>query len=136
VRSLGADHVIDYRREDFTRRPERCDPVVDVGGRSSVRAIRRALAPGGTLVLVGAGTGDWVGLLTRFVAGTLRPRLLKQRVVGFYADVTKEHLLFLRDLIEAGKVTPVLDRMFPLREAAETLLYVEPDHARQGGHHR
>ncbi len=130
VRSLGADHLIDRTREDFTRRPERYDLVVDVGGRPSVRAIRRVLAPGGTLVLVGAGKGDWIGPITRFVAGTLRSRLLKQRIVGFYAEVTKEHLLVLKDLIEAGKVTPVIDRTFPLSEAAEALRYVEPGHAR------
>ncbi len=130
VRSIGADQVIDYAREDFTRRPERYDLVVDVAGRPSLRAIRRVLAPDGSLVLVGAGEGDWIGPLTRFVAGTVRSRLLKQRIVGFYATVTKEHLLVLKDLIEAGKVTPVIDRTFPLSEAGDALRYVEPGHAR------
>ncbi|MDQ3493716.1 MAG: NAD(P)-dependent alcohol dehydrogenase [Chloroflexota bacterium] len=130
VRSLGADQVIDYAREDFTRRPERYDLVVDVAGRPSLRVIRRVLAPDGSLVLVGAGKGDWIGPLTRFVAGTVRSRLLKQRIVGFYATVTKEHLLVLKDLIEAGKVTPVIDRTFPLSEAGDALRYVEPGHAR------
>lgn len=130
MRSLGADHVIDYTREDFTKRPERYDLVVDVGGRPSARAIRRTLTPGGTLVLVGAGPGDWVGPLTRFVTGTLRSRVLKQRVVGFYAQVTREHLLVLKELIEAGKVTPVIDRTYPLSEAAEAIRYVEPGRAK------
>lgn len=130
VRSLGAGRVIDYAREDFTRRPERYDLIVDVAGQPSLRAIRRVLAPGGSLVLVGAGKGDWVGPLTRFVSGTVRSRVLKQRIVGFYANVTKEHLLFLKEVIEAGNVTPVIDRTFPLSEAAAALRYVEPGHAR------
>jgi len=130
MRSLGADHVIDYTREDFTKRPERYDLVVDVGGRPSVRAIRRTLTPAGTLVLVGAGPGDWVGPLTRFVTGTLRSRVLKQRVVGFYAHVTREHLLVLKELIEAGKVTPVIDRTYPLSGVAEAIRYVEPGRAK------
>ncbi len=80
--------------------------------------------------MVGAGTGEWIGPLTRFAASTLRSRLLKQRIVGFYAQVTKEHLLELKDLIEAGKVTPVIDRTYPLRESAAAVRYVEPGHAK------
>lgn len=77
-----------------------------------------------------AGKGDWIGPLTRFVAGTVRSRLLKQRIVGFYAQVTREHLLVLKELIEAGKVTPVIDRTYPLSEAAEAIRYVEPGRAK------
>ncbi|MDQ3554277.1 MAG: NAD(P)-dependent alcohol dehydrogenase [Chloroflexota bacterium] len=130
MRSLGADHVIDYTRQDFTKGGSRYDIIAEVGGRPSLRACRRALAPGGTLVIVGAGKGDWVGPLARFAAGALRSRLLKQRIVGFVAEVTKEDLLTLKGLIEAGKVSPVMDRTYPLSETAEGLRYVEEGHAR------
>ncbi len=130
MRSLGADHVIDYTREDFTKGRPRYDLIIEVGGRPSLGACRRALAPGGTLVIVGAGKGDWVGPLTRFAAGALRSRLLKQRIVGFTAEVTKEDLLVLKELIEAGKVTPVIDRTYPLIETAEAIRHVEAGHVR------
>ncbi len=130
MRSLGADHVFDYTRADFTKGGQRYDLVIDVGGTPSVAACRRALTPDGTLVLVGAGKGDWFGPLTRFLVGAVRSRLLKQRVVGFLASVTKEDLLFLKGLIEAGKVTPVIDRTYPLTETAEAIRHVEAGHVR------
>ncbi len=128
--SLGADHVIDYMREDFTRGGQRYDLIIDVAGRPSLAACRRALAPDGTLVVVGAGKGDWVGPLARFVAGSMRRRVLKQRIVGFVAEVTKGDLLSLKELIEAGKVTPVIDRTYPLSEAAEAIRYIETGQVR------
>ncbi|MDQ3448170.1 MAG: zinc-binding dehydrogenase, partial [Chloroflexota bacterium] len=130
MRSLGADHVFDYTRADFTKGGQRYDLVIDVGGTPSVAACRRALTSKGTLVLVGAGKGDWFGPLTRFLVGAVRSRLLRQRVVGFLASVTKEDLLFLKGLIEAGKVTPVIDRTYPLTETAEAIRHIEAGHVR------
>jgi NADPH:quinone reductase-like Zn-dependent oxidoreductase len=87
------------------------------------------LTPAGTLVLVGTGTSP-AGPLTRLVGGVVRSRLLRQRVVVFIATVTREDLLTLKELIEAGKVTPVTDRTYPLSETAEALRYLETGHAR------
>jgi NADPH:quinone reductase-like Zn-dependent oxidoreductase len=129
VRSIGADHVIDYSREDFTKRGQRYDVIVDVAGKPSLSACRRALAPGGTLVLVGAGSGVG-GPLGRMFAGLVRSRVLRQRLVGFIAKVNREDLVTLRELIEAGKVTPVIDRTYPLSETAEALRYLETGRAR------
>ncbi len=129
VRSIGADHAIDYTREDFTRSGERYDVVIDVAGRPSLSACRRALTPDGTLVLVGAGSGRG-GPLARMVAGLVRSRVLRQRLVGFIAKVNKEDLVTLKELIEAGKVTPVIDRTYALSDAAEALRYVETGRAR------
>ncbi len=83
----------------------------------------------GTLVLVGAGSGPG-GPLVRMLGGLVRSRLLKQRVVGFIAKVTKEYLMTLKELIEAGKVTPVIDRTYPLSETAEAIRYLETGRAR------
>lgn len=129
VRSIGADHVVDYTRDDFTRGEERYDVILDVAGTPSLRACRRALAPGGTLVLVGAGKGPG-GPLTRLFMGLVRSRVLRQRVIGFISSASKDDLLELRDLIEAGKVTPVIDRTYPLSKTADAVRYVETGHAR------
>lgn len=129
MRSIGAKHVIDYTREDFTRSGQRYDLVVDIGGTPSLGACRRAVAPGGRLVLVGAGKGA-AGPLGRMVVGLVRSRVLRQRVTGFIANVNTEDLVTLRELIEAGKVTPVIDRTYHLSEVAEAIRYVETQHAR------
>jgi len=129
VRSIGADHVIDYTRDDFTKAGQRYDLIIDVGGTPSLSACRRALAPDGTLVLVGAGQG-FGGPLPRMLAGLVRSRILKQRVVAFIAQVNKEDLLFLKELIEAGKVTPIIGRTYPLSETAEAIRHLETGHAR------
>ena len=125
LQSLGADRVIDYTREDFTKGSDRYDLILDVAGRPGLRRCVRALAPGGTLVLAGAGKGDWIGPLSRFVAGTVRARLLKQRIVGYVSAVTNDDLLLLKELIEAGKVMPVIDRTYPLDKAPEAIRYLE-----------
>jgi NADPH:quinone reductase-like Zn-dependent oxidoreductase len=129
VGSIGADRVIDYRHEDFTRGRERYDTVLDVGGTPSLGACRRALTPEGTLVLVGAGKGR-LGPLSRPLAAIVRTRVLRQRIVVFIATVTRDDLRALKDLIEAGKVVPVIDRTYPLAQAAEAVRYMERGHAR------
>lgn len=129
IRSIGANRVIDYTREDFTRSGQRYDLVVDIGGTPSLGACRRAVTPGGRLVLVGAGKGA-AGPLGRMVVGLVRSRVLRQRITAFIAKVNTEDLVTLRELIEAGKVTPVIDRTFPLSEVAEAIRYVETEHAR------
>ncbi len=129
VRSLGAERVIDYTREDFTTCGELYDVVIDVAGTPSLSACRRAVTPDGTLVLVGAGKGG-AGPVGRLVAASVRSRVLKQRVVQFLAEVTKDDLLVLKGLIEAGSVTPVIDRTYPLADAVEAIRHVESGRAR------
>ena len=132
VRSIGADEVIDYTRQDFTDGSRRWDVIVDTAGRRSLSRLRRAVAPKGTLVIVGGdGGGRWTG---GFFRGVLRAPLLSlfvgQRLVGLATKERKEDLLALAELIEAGKVTPVLDRTYPLIEAAEAIRYLERGHPR------
>jgi NADPH:quinone reductase-like Zn-dependent oxidoreductase len=129
VRSLGADRVIDYTREDFTRIAEGYDVAIDLGGNRSVRALRRTLRPGGRLVLVGAGAGA-LGPMTRLVGGLVRMRLLRQPIAMFLAAVRTEDLEALTELIEAGKLRPAIDRAFPLEQVPEALRYVESGNAR------
>jgi NADPH:quinone reductase-like Zn-dependent oxidoreductase len=132
VRSIGADEVIDYTREDFTDGARRWDVIVDTAGRRPLSRLRHALAPKGTLVIVGGdGGGHWTG---GFFRGMLRAPLLSlfvgQRLRGLNTKVEKGDLLALKELIEAGKVTPVIDRTYPLIEAPDAIRYLEEGHTR------
>lgn len=129
VRSIGADHVFDYTREDFTRGGDSYDVIVDICGKPSISAFRRVLAPGGRLVLVGAGKGP-VAVFGRLIGSVIRTRLLKQPIINFIADLELEHLQTLKELCESGKVTPVIDRTYPLAETAEAISYIETEKAR------
>ena len=130
VRSIGADRVIDHTQEDFTRDGQRYDLICDIGGNRSLSDCRRALTPEGRLVLVGAGSGRWVGPFLRPVAGALRSRFISQRMLPFLAQQTRDDLLVLKELIEAGRIVPVIDRAFPLPEAANAIRYLEAGHVR------
>lgn len=130
VGSLGVDDVVDHASEDFTRRGRRFDAVIDLGGNRSVRDLRRVLAPGGRLVLVGAGKGN-IGPMTRLIGGQLRTRVLRQQDVRvFVAGVERADLDQLRELVEANKLRPIIDRTYPLEETGEALRYVEDGRAR------
>ena len=131
VRSIGADHVIDYTKEDFATRGERYDLILDTGGRRPLSLLRRALAPNGTLVLVGGEWGGrWTGGFGRHLRAAMLSPFLGQNLRPVMARETREDLLVLKDLIEAGKVTPVIDRVYALNDAAEAVQYVEDGHAR------
>jgi len=130
VRSIGADDVIDYTRDDFADGVRHYDLILDTAGNRSLSHLRRALTPKGTLVIVGGeGGGRWLGIgrqlrapmLSPFVSQTLRPLMAKER---------QEHLQAVRELIEAGRVTPVIDRTYPLSEVPEAIRYWEEGHAR------
>lgn len=129
VRSIGADHVIDYTREDFTRSGQRYDLILDPGGNRSLSDIRRVLTPEGTLVLVGPGSGQWVGPIARMLRAIVTSRFVGQRMLPFLSTVSKDDLLVLKELIEAGKVRPVIDRTYPLSEIPEAIRYLEAGHA-------
>src|SRR6516165_5180613 len=131
VASIGADQVIDYTREDFTRAGRRYDLLVDIAGNRTLAETRRALTPKGVLVGVGGpNKGHWIGPLGRSVTMALLSPVLSQRMVFFLARLNKADLGVLRDLLEAGKLTPVIDRTFPLGESARAIGYLEEGHAR------
>jgi NADPH:quinone reductase-like Zn-dependent oxidoreductase len=123
LHSLGADDVIDYTKEDFAKRPKRYDTVFDVGGSRSIADCRSVLTPNGSLVLAGAGGKVWP-LVLRLLESRLRSGILRQRVGTFMARGTHEDLVVLKELAEAGKLTPAIDRVYPLREVPDALRYV------------
>ena len=131
VRSIGADHVIDYTQEDFAEGEERYDLILDIGGNSSLARLRRALNPRGTLVIVGGeGGGRWLGGLDRQLRAMILSRFVGQKLGTFVSTQNHEDLLVLKELIESGKVTPVIDRTYPLAEVPEAMRYLEEGHAR------
>jgi NADPH:quinone reductase-like Zn-dependent oxidoreductase len=131
VSSLGADEVIDYTKEDFTRRAERFDAVIDVSATRSLSALRSVLAPDGILIQVGAAKhGGWIGIFARIIALVVRTRVFGQRMKFFVAENKREDLAFLLELISSGKLRPVIDRTYPLSEGREAVRYVGTGQAR------
>jgi NADPH:quinone reductase-like Zn-dependent oxidoreductase len=130
IRSIGADHVIDYTAEDPTRRAERYDLIVDNGATRPVLALRRVLAPTGRMVLVGASKGDWIGPMVRIVGSSLLARFGDQTITGMLAKPTAEDLRILADMAADGRIRPVIDRTYPLAQAAEAIAYLETMRAR------
>ncbi|MBQ1042115.1 NAD(P)-dependent alcohol dehydrogenase [Micromonospora sp. C32] len=133
VRSLGADHVVDYTRDDFTRAGERYDVVFDLVGNRSLRALRGALTPDGTLVLSGGGVyrgGSLVGPVGLLARGRLTAPFVRQRIVALATSAGRAHLDVLREHAEAGRLTPVIDRTYPLHEVPDAIRYLETEHAR------
>ena len=128
VRSLGADHVIDYTKEDFTRAGQRYDIIFQVAGTHSPSACRRALTRTGTVVQC-SGAGRLSGIDRIITALALSP-FVKQRLRFFITASNKEDLIVLEELFESGKVTPVIDRTHDLREVPEAIRYLERGHAR------
>ena len=128
VRSLGADDVVDYTRDDFSKR--RYDVVLDNVGNRSVLACRRAVAPGGRYVSISGPKGRWVGPLLRMGRVFATFAVGDRKAVGFVAKSTLEDLAALRELLEAGQVVPVVDRVFPLEETPAAMAYLAEGHAR------
>ncbi len=131
VGSIGADHVIDYTREDYTRTGQRYDLLVDIAGNRTLAECRHVLAPTGVLVGVGApDKGRWLGPAARGAKIMLLSPVVSQRLTVFLAQQRQDDLAFLRELIEVGKVTPVIDRTYLLTATAEAIAYLETGHAR------
>jgi NADPH:quinone reductase-like Zn-dependent oxidoreductase len=130
VASIGADHVIDYTRQDFTRTGQRHDVLVDIAGNRPLTACRRVLAPRGVLVGVGAPSGGrWLGPAARPLKMVLLAPFASQRMVFFIAQPGRDDLAVLSELLDGGKVTPVIDRTYPLSETAAAIRYREQGHA-------
>jgi NADPH:quinone reductase-like Zn-dependent oxidoreductase len=131
VRSIGADQVIDYTQEDFTKGGQRYDLLFDLVGNHSLSACRRVLNPKGTYIMAGGTAGRWmIGPLARSIKALVLSRFVSQKLVGLLAKGNKEDLTILRELMEAGKVTPVIDRRYRLSEVPEAIRYLEEGHAR------
>jgi NADPH:quinone reductase-like Zn-dependent oxidoreductase len=131
VGSLKADHVIDYTREDFTRNGQTFDLILQLAGTQSPSDLRRALTPTGTLLLSsGDSNGRWIGPMSRILKAMVLSPFVRQRLASFEAKQSGEDLRVLKELIEAGTVTPVIDRMYSLGEVPEAIRYLEGGHAR------
>ncbi|MEA2177275.1 MAG: hypothetical protein QOG77_572 [Solirubrobacteraceae bacterium] len=130
VRSIGADRVIDYAHEDFAAGEERYDLILDIGGNASLSRLRHALTPKGTLVIVGGETGGrWLGGSDRQIRAMVLSRFVGQKLGTFISSENHEDMLVLKELVEAGKVTPVVDRSYPLREVPEAIRYMRDGRA-------
>ncbi|WP_344087447.1 NAD(P)-dependent alcohol dehydrogenase [Luedemannella helvata] len=130
--ALGADRVVDYAREDFARGDAHYDLVLDLVGNRSLGDLRRALAPAGTLVLSGGGVskgGSMFGPMGLILRGTLASRFASHRILLPHYKPSRAHLATMRELIESGRVTPVIDRTYPLSDAAAAIRYLETEHA-------
>ena len=131
VRSIGADHVIDYTRDDFAAGEQRYDVILDIGGNSSLSRLRRALTRKGTLVIAGGETdGRWLGGTDRQIRALLLSPFVGQKLGTFVSRENHEDMIVLEELIEAGKVTPVIDRTYPLSEVPAAIRYLREGSAR------
>ena len=130
VRSLGADHVFDYKNEDYTESGEKFDLIVDMVGNHSLTANRRVLTADGKLVLVGGSSGDWVGPLAGPLKAAALSPFVDQELITLLARLKQEDLEFLGDLMQSGEMTPVLDRSYPLIEVPAAIRYSEEGRAR------
>jgi NADPH:quinone reductase-like Zn-dependent oxidoreductase len=123
--SIGADDVVDYTRDDFARRSERYDLILDVGGTVRLSAMRRALTPAGRIVMVAPQPGQWIGPIARIAGAAITNRLGQRPAKAFLAGVRRDDLLTLKELVEAGKVSPVIDRTYRFDEIPEGIRYLE-----------
>ncbi len=130
VRRLGADHVFDYTREDYTESGQQFDVVIDLVGNRSLSANRRVLAPEGKLILIGAPKGDWFRPLSGPIKAMLYSPFVSQEMGFFISQFKQEDLNAIAELMGSGKVTPVIDRSYPLREISAAMAYSEQGHAR------
>jgi NADPH:quinone reductase-like Zn-dependent oxidoreductase len=130
VRSLGADHVLDYTRDDITAGGHRYDVILDTGGHRPLSQLRQALTPRGTLVIVGSEHGGrWLGGSDRQLRALMLAPFTSQRLTTFICSENTQDLRTLTELIESGQVRPVIDRTYPLSQAAEAIQYLRDGHA-------
>jgi len=129
VRSIGADHVVDYTKEDYTDSGNQYDLIIDMVGNHSLSANRRVLKPDGIFVIVGGGKGNWLGPMMSPIKALMLSPFVDQEFGMILAQLRQDDLAILGDLMQAGKVTPVIDRHYQLREVPAALRYSEEGHA-------
>jgi NADPH:quinone reductase-like Zn-dependent oxidoreductase len=127
ARSIGADHVIDYTREDFTQSGQRYDLIIAANAYHSIFDYKRALSQDGIYVMAG---GGWAQVFQAMLLGPLLSLIGSKKMCNFVAKLNKKDLVLLKELLEAGKVTPVIDRSYPLSDVPEAIRYLEEGHAR------
>jgi NADPH:quinone reductase-like Zn-dependent oxidoreductase len=131
VREIGADHVVDYTREDFTQSGERYDLILDIAASRSLAEYRRVLKPDGIYVIVGAaGRGRWLGPLAPMLKTLAYAPFASAQFVTFFATLNKDDLLFVAELMKEGKVKPVIDRTYASSEIRDAFRYFDEGHAR------
>jgi NADPH:quinone reductase-like Zn-dependent oxidoreductase len=134
VRSIGADHVIDYTKEDFTKTDQRFDVIYDLVGNHSFSERRRILNPNGICVMAGIGGAGWHDGMAMRLAGELnayvRSRFVSQKFISYIAQFNKQDMTILGDLMQSGKITPVIDKSYKFSETPDALRYLEQGHAR------
>ena len=133
VQSLGADHVIDYTKEDFAKGDQRYDVILDNVPNHSLSEIRRVLNPKGKYVLIGGGgpnDNPWIGPFGRIIYTSLLSRFVTQQMAMMIADANQKDLTILADMMQSGKIKPVIDRTYKLDEVRDAIRYLEEGHAR------
>ena len=130
VRSLGADQTVDYTKEDFTKGAQKYDVIIDNVGNHPLGDIRRVLTPNGKYVMIGGPSGRWIAPISRVLAMLVQARFVDQEMRFFIADTNTKDLETLRDLIQSGKITPVIDRRYTLSEVPRAIEYLETGRAR------
>jgi NADPH:quinone reductase-like Zn-dependent oxidoreductase len=131
ARSIGADHVIDYTKEDFTRGTQRYDLIIDIVGSHSLSEYRHVLTANGVVVIVGGPSDDpWIGPMSGAVKAMFISPFVRQKFIFILADLNKEDIGTVGQLLETGKLTSVIDRRYPLSQTPEAIRYLEAGHAR------
>ncbi len=130
VLSIGADYVVDYKKDDYTQLGKQYDLIIDMVGNHSLSANRQAMSPDGTYVIVGGSSGNWLGPLMGPIKAMLYSPFVEQDFVLLLAAMRKDDLAIVGDLMQVGKVTPVIDRRYPLNEISAAIRYSEQGHAR------
>jgi NADPH:quinone reductase-like Zn-dependent oxidoreductase len=130
VRSLGADHAIDYTRQDYTQGGTQYDLIIDNVGNHSFSANRRVLTPNGHYVMIGAEKGKWIKPMDSVIAAMMYSKFVHQEMGFMMARPSKDDLAFLAELMQEGKVTAVIDKTYKLSEAADAMRYLETGRAR------
>lgn len=130
VGSLGADHVVDYTKENFTTAAERYNLILDLVGNHGLLAVRRALTPDGKYVMIGGPAGRWIAPMDTVIRAFMLRPFVKQEMGFMISTVNRDDLLFLRELMQTGKLTPVIDKTYPLSQARDAVAYVETGRAR------